>query len=47
VSVEGLSQKTFMPTLRIPGIGTLTPIVMSARAWDRMEASPTSGPPAL
>ena len=47
VSVEALSQKTFMPTIKLPGLGTLSPIVMSARAWDRMEASPTSGPPAL
>lgn len=47
VSVENLSQKTFMPTIRIPGLGTLSPIVMSARAWDRMEASPPTGPPTL
>jgi hypothetical protein len=32
----------------MPGLGTvLNPIVMSARAWDRMEASPTTGPPAM
>jgi Flp pilus assembly protein TadG len=47
VSVESLSTKTFMPTITIPGIGTLSPIVMSARAWDRMEASPPTGPPAM
>jgi hypothetical protein len=45
--VESLSTKTFMPTITIPGIGTLSPIVMSARAWDRMEASPPTGPPAM
>ena len=47
VSVEGISEKTLMPTIKIPGLGTLNPIVMSARAWDRMEASPTTGPPAM
>jgi Flp pilus assembly protein TadG len=47
VSVESISQKTFMPTVRIPGLVTLAPIVMSARAWDRMEASPITGPPAM
>lgn len=47
VSVEGLSQTTFMPTIKMPGLGTLSPIVMSARAWDRMEASPLKGPPAM
>jgi Flp pilus assembly protein TadG len=47
VSVESLSQKTFMPTIKIPGLGVLSPIVMSARAWDRMEASPVTGPPAM
>ena len=47
VSVESYSQKTFMPTIHIPGLGTLNPIVMSARAWDRMEASPLTGPPAM
>ena len=48
VSVEGSSQNTFMPTIKMPGLtSVLGPIVMSARAWDRMEASPTSGPPAM
>ena len=47
VSVEGISTKTFMPSIKFPGLGTLTPIVMSARAWDRMEASPLTGPPTL
>jgi Flp pilus assembly protein TadG len=47
VSVEAYSQKTFMPTIKMPGLGTLGPIVMSARAWDRMEASPPGGPPAM
>ena len=47
VSVESFSQTTFMPTIKMPGLGTLSPIVMSARAWDRMEASPLAGPPAM
>jgi Flp pilus assembly protein TadG len=48
VSVESFSQKTFMPTIKMPGLSTiLSPIVMSARAWDRMEASPPTGPPAM
>jgi Flp pilus assembly protein TadG len=48
VSVESFSQKTFMPTINMPGLGTvLNPIVMSARAWDRMEAPPPSGTPAM
>jgi Flp pilus assembly protein TadG len=47
VSVESFSQKTFMPTVRMPGMGTLSPIIMSARAWDRMEAPPLTGVPAL
>lgn len=47
VSVENFSQKTFMPTIRMPGLGTLAPIVMAARAWDRMEAPPLTGTPAM
>jgi Flp pilus assembly protein TadG len=47
VSVEYLSANTFMPTIKIPGLGTLSPIIMSARSWDRMESSPTTGIPAL
>jgi Flp pilus assembly protein TadG len=47
VSVEAFSLSTFMPTIKMPGLGTLSPIVMSARAWDRMEASPSTGPPAM
>ena len=48
VSVEDFAQKTFMPTIKLPGLGTvLNPIVMSARAWDRMEAPPPSGTPAM
>jgi hypothetical protein len=48
VSVESLSQKTFMPTIKMPGLTTvLSPIVMSARAWDQMESPPLSGVPAL
>jgi Flp pilus assembly protein TadG len=48
VSVQSLSQKTFMPTIKMPGLGTaLTPIAMSARSWDQMESPPLSGVPAL
>ncbi len=47
VSVESISEKSLLPIVRIPGLGTLGPIIMSARAWDRMEASPPSGPPAM
>jgi Flp pilus assembly protein TadG len=47
VSVESFSQKTFMPTIRLPGLTGLGPIVMSARAWDRMEAPPMSGVPPM
>ena len=47
VSVESFSQRTFMPTIRLPGLGVLGPIVMSARAWDRMEAPPMSGAPPM
>jgi len=45
VSVDNFSQKTFMPSISLPGMGTLAPIIMSARAWDRMEAPPTTGVP--
>ena len=47
VSVESFSQKTFLPSIKMPGLGTLSPIVMAARSWDRMEASPPSGPPTM
>ena len=48
VSVESFSQKTFMPTIKMTGLGTvLNPIVMSARAWDQMESPPLSGVPPL
>ena len=47
VSVESISNKNLMPTIKMPGLGVLNNITMSARAWDRMEASPTSGPPAM
>jgi len=48
VSVQGISSKAFMPTLRLPGLGgDFTPIVMTAVAWDRMEAPPLSGTPAM
>lgn len=48
VSVESFSQSSFMPTIKMPGLGTMfNPIVMSARAWDRMEAPPPTGPPTM
>jgi Flp pilus assembly protein TadG len=47
VSVESFSLKTFMPTIKMPGLGTLSPITMAARAWDRMEAPPSTGAPAM
>jgi hypothetical protein len=43
VSVEGYSHENLLPGL----LTRLTPIAMSADAWDRMEASPASGAPAL
>jgi Flp pilus assembly protein TadG len=48
VSVEGYTHANLAPTVLLPGLLTrLTPIAMSADAWDRMEASPASGAPAL
>ena len=48
VSVAGISSKAFMPTLRLPGLGAdFTPILMAAVAWDRMEAPPLTGTPAM
>lgn len=47
VSVQNLSAKTFMPTIKLPGLGSvLNPIAMTAVAWDRMESPPLSGIPA-
>jgi hypothetical protein len=36
-----------MPTVKLPGLGILSPIVMTADAWDRMESPPTTGTPAM
>jgi len=48
VSVQSKSVKAFMPTIRLPGLGAvLNPIVMTAVAWDRMEAPPLTGTPAM
>ena len=52
VSVQSISQKTFMPTVKFPGLTTLAAINMTAVAWDRMEAPPlaangTQNPPAM
>ncbi|HEX3748533.1 MAG TPA: TadE/TadG family type IV pilus assembly protein [Bryobacteraceae bacterium] len=40
VSVQNLSSSTFMPTIKMPGLGTMTAITMSAASWDRMESPP-------
>jgi Flp pilus assembly protein TadG len=46
VSVESYSQKTFMPTIKMPGLGTvLNPLVMNAAAWDQVESPPIGGAP--
>ena len=42
VSVQSFSAKTLLPTVLMPGLGTLKPIVMTAVSWDRMEAPPIS-----
>jgi hypothetical protein len=42
VSVQNISSKNLMPTIRIPGLGVLSPIVMTAVSWDRMESPPIS-----
>jgi Flp pilus assembly protein TadG len=47
VSVVNITRKNLMPTVRMPGLGILSPIVMTADAWDRMESPPTSGTPAM
>jgi Flp pilus assembly protein TadG len=47
VSVESITKNNLLPTVKMPGLGTLSGIVMSARSWDRMEASPSTGPPAM
>jgi len=48
VSVQSLSSKVFMPTISLHGLGpAFNPIVMTAVAWDRMEAPPLSGTPAM
>jgi Flp pilus assembly protein TadG len=43
VSVQSFSSNPFMPTVKMPGLSTiLTPIVMTAASWDRMETPPIS-----
>jgi Flp pilus assembly protein TadG len=42
VSVQSFSSKTFMPTIKLYGMGTLSAISMSAASWDRMETPPIS-----
>lgn len=40
VSVQNISQKTFLPTVKFPGLSALAAINTTAVAWDRMEAPP-------
>jgi Flp pilus assembly protein TadG len=47
VSVQSLSQSPFMPSFNLGGTGKLSALTMSAQAWDRMEAPPLSGVPAM
>jgi Flp pilus assembly protein TadG len=48
VSVQSYSSKTFMPTVKMPGLTSiLSPIIMNANAWDQMESPPLSGVPAM
>jgi Flp pilus assembly protein TadG len=47
VSVQGLTGKTLLPFVKMPGMGSLTSITTTAVAWDRMEAPPLSGTPAM
>jgi Flp pilus assembly protein TadG len=47
VSVQNVSTRNLMPDIRLPGLGTLTPLVMGAVAWDRMESPPLTGTPAM
>lgn len=42
VSVQSISANTFMPTVKMPGLGTLSRILMTAVSWDRMETPPIS-----
>ena len=46
VSVQNLSQNPFMPAITVRGEGNIGAISLSAQAWDRMEAPPTTGIPA-
>jgi Flp pilus assembly protein TadG len=44
VSVQNISVKTFMPTVKMVGLtSTLNSLLMTAVAWDRMETPPISG----
>lgn len=42
VSVQSFTSKTFMPTIKMPGLTTLNSIIMTAVSWDRMESPPIS-----
>ena len=46
VSVQNLTQNSFLPSILIGGNGKLGAISLSAQAWDRMEAPPLTGVPA-
>ncbi len=47
VSVQSISEKPFMAPVKMPGVSILSPLIMTATAWDRMEAPPLTGVPAL
>lgn len=48
VSVERYTLKNLMPWVQVVGMqGILGPIMMGARSWDRMEATPPGGAPTL
>ncbi len=47
VSVQAISEKPFMAPIKMPGVNILSPLMMTATAWDRMEAPPLTGVPAM
>lgn len=42
VSVQNFAAKTFMPTIKLIGLGTMSAISVTATSWDRMETPPIS-----
>ncbi len=48
VSVEGFTANGVAPSIKLAGMTTtLAAITLSASSWDRMEASPVTGPPPM